>query len=211
MSNLRYIVVEGPIGVGKSSLARRLAMHRGVDLVAENPDGNPFLPRFYRNFQHHALSTQLAFLMQRADLAHQMLKGELLTRPVVGDFLFEKDGLFARLNLDEAELALYRRISTQVLPEYPVPDLVIYLQASEETLLNRVASRGADYEVNFPEGYLKRVHAAYSEFFHQYEASPLLIVNTDHLNLVEGQDDFDLLLRCISEMRGQRSYFNKSA
>jgi deoxyadenosine/deoxycytidine kinase len=200
MSNVRYIVVEGPIGVGKSSLARRLALHRGVDLVAENPDANPFLPRFYRNFQHHALSTQLAFLMQRADLAHQMLKGDLLARPVVGDFLFEKDGLFARLNLDEAELALY-----------PVPDLVIYLQASEDTLLSRVASRGADYEVNFPEGYLKRVHAAYSEFFHQYEAAPLLIVNTDHLNLVEGQDDFDLLLRCISEMRGQRSYFNKSA
>jgi deoxyadenosine/deoxycytidine kinase len=210
MSQLRYVVVEGPIGAGKSSLARRLSEYWGVRLLAEDPAANPFLPRFYRNLPAHGLSTQLSFMLQRADMAKSMLDGELLASPLVSDFLFEKDALFAKINLDEAELALYKRLAAQAMPEHPVPDLVIYLQASEENLLSRVAARAAEYEINFPEGYLKRVHQAYSEFFHQYEAAPLLIVNTDHLELVDGNEDFELLLRCISEMRGQRSYFNKS-
>ncbi|AUH51898.1 deoxynucleoside kinase [Chromobacterium sp. ATCC 53434] len=210
MSQLRYVVVEGPIGAGKSSLARRLSEYWGVQLKVEDPAANPFLPRFYRNMPAHALSTQLSFLLQRADIAREMLAGDLQAAPLVSDFLFDKDQLFARLNLDEHELALYQRLAPQALPEYPVPDLVIYLQASEDILLQRVAARAIDYEVNFPEGYLKRVHAGYSEFFHQYESAPLLIVNTDHLNLVDGDEDFELLIRCIAEMRGQRSYFNKS-
>ncbi|OWY38608.1 deoxynucleoside kinase [Xenophilus sp. AP218F] len=211
MTQLRYVVVEGPIGSGKSSLAKRLSEYWGVRLQAEDPAANPFLPRFYRNMPAHALSTQLSFLLQRSDMARQLLGGELQEGPLVSDFLFEKDALFARINLDEQEQALYQRLARLALPEYPVPDLVIYLQASEDNLLQRVAARALDYEVNFPEGYLKRVHGAYSEFFHQYEAAPLLIVNTDHLNLVDGDADFELLIRCISEMRGQRSYFNKSA
>ncbi|MGR2660867.1 deoxynucleoside kinase [Chromobacterium haemolyticum] len=210
MSQLRYVVVEGPIGAGKSSLARRLSEYWGVRMLAEDPAANPFLPRFYRNLPAHGLSTQLSFMLQRADMAKSMLNGELLASPLVSDFLFEKDALFAKINLDEAELALYKRLASLAMPEHPVPDLVIYLQASEENLLSRVASRAAEYEVNFPEGYLKRVHQAYSEFFHQYEAAPLLIVNTDHLNLVDGDEDFELLIRCISEARGQRNYFNKS-
>ena len=211
MSQLRYVVVEGPIGAGKSALARRLANYWGVSLLAEDPAANPFLTRFYRNPQQHGLATQLSFLLQRADLAVEMQDGPLRTAPLVSDFLFEKDALFARVNLDEQEHALYRRLTGSLLPAFPVPDLVIYLQASEDVLLSRVASRAKDAEsAAFPEGYLKRVHAAYSEFFHGYDAAPLLIVNTDHLNLVDGSDDFELLLRCISEMRGQRSYFNKS-
>ncbi len=209
MTQWRYVVVEGPIGAGKSSLAKRLAAHWNASLVAEEPDANPFLPRFYRNMTHHGMSTQLAFLLQRSDKANAMLAGEL-AGPVVSDFLFEKDALFASLNLDEEELALYRRIAVGVMPEHPVPDLVIYLQASESVLLERVAKRAAEYEMNFPEGYLKRIHTGYSEFFHQYDAAPMLIVNTDHLDLVDGDEDFELLLRCIAEMRGQRSYFNKS-
>lgn len=211
MTNKRYVVVEGPIGAGKSTLARRLADHWGATLAAERPEANPFLPRFYRGFQHHALSTQLTFLLQRAEVAREMLHGDLLNQPVVADFLFEKDALFARINLDEQELALYQKLADAVGQEHPTPDLVIYLEASPETLLARMAARGQEQDKHFPEGYLKRVQSAYSEFFYQYEDAPLLIVNTDHLNLIEGTEDFDLLLRCITEMRGQRSYFNKSA
>jgi len=209
-SHLRYVVVEGPIGSGKSALAHRLAAYWGVQLLAEDPAANPFLSRFYRNVAAHGLATQLSFLLQRADMARGMLQGDALASPLVADFLFEKDALFAKVNLGEDELQLYQRLAQQLLPRYPVPDLVIYLQASEPVLLERSAARAQELEHSFPEGYLKRVHAAYSEFFHQYEAAPLLIVNTDHLNLVDGSEDFELLLRCISEMRGQRSYFNKS-
>jgi len=211
MSNRRYVVVEGPIGAGKTTLARRLAEHWGMRLVAEQPEANPFLPRFYRHFQYHALSTQLSFLLARAQIAKDMLHGDLMGQPLVSDFMFERDSLFARINLDDQELALYQQLTRLVELEHPTPDLVIYLQASPDKLQARSAQRDADHDKNFPEGYLKRVQAAYSEFFYQYEDAPLLIVNTDHLNLVDSREDFDLLLRCISEMRGQRSYFNKSA
>ncbi|MDN0074061.1 deoxynucleoside kinase [Crenobacter sp. SG2303] len=210
MSNLRYVVVEGPIGAGKSELARRLADYWEVKLVAEEPEANPFLPRFYRNAAQHGLATQLSFLQQRSEKARAMLDGDLLASPIVSDFLFEKDAVFARTILQEDELALYRYIAARLMPEHPVPDLVIYLQASPDVVQKRVAAKGSDYEMSFPEGFLDEVHAAYSEFFHRYENAPLLIVNTDHLNFVDGDEDFELLLRCITEMRGQRSYFNKS-
>jgi deoxyguanosine kinase len=210
MNNKRYVVVEGPIGAGKSILARRLAGYWGMTLAAERPEDNPFLPRFYRQFQHHALATQLSFLLQRRKIAREMMQGELLDQAVVSDYLFEKDDLFARINLDEQELALYRQLAGELAVECPTPDLVIYLETSPETLLGRIAARVQGPEASFPDGYIKRVHAAYSAFFYEYDAAPLLIVNTDHLNLVDNQEDFDLLLRCIGEMRGQRSYFNKS-
>jgi deoxyguanosine kinase len=210
MNNRRYVVVEGPIGTGNSALARRLAEHWGAGQVLEQVASNPFLPRFYRDFQHHALSTQLTFLLQRAALARDMLHGALLDQPVVSDFLFEKDALFAGINLDPQELSLYQQLAEAVGTEHPMPDLVIYLQASPETLLARNRALRIEQDRHLPEPYLQRVHSAYSEFFYQYEDAPLLIVNIDHLNLIENREDFDLLLRCISEMRGQRSYFNKS-
>lgn len=210
MSQLRYVVVEGPIASGKAALARRLADYWSVRLLAEAPEQNPFLDRFYRNPPHHALATQLSFLLQRADAARDMLDGDLLATPLVSDFLFEKDELFAELTLGPDELALYRRLAPMLMKEHPVPDLVIYLQASPETVqqrLDRAVAAGTCLAL--PDGHVQRVHAAYSEFFYDYDAAPLLIVNTDHLDLVEGGEDFELLLRCISEMRGQRSYFNK--
>lgn len=207
MNSKRYVVVEGPIGAGKSTLARRLADHWGMRLVAEHPEENPFLPRFYSQFQHHALSVQLSFLLARRDIAAQMQQGELMNLPRVADFMFERDDLFAGINLDRDELVLFRRLATALQIEHPVPDLVIYLEASPDTLNSRLAARE---QASFPDGYIKRVHEAYSQFFYDYEAAPLLIVNTDHLNLIDRQEDFDLLLRCINEMRGQRSYFNKS-
>lgn len=210
MTQLRYVVVEGPIASGKADLACRLAEHWSVRLLTESAAQNPFLERFYRNPPHHGLATQLSFLLQRADAAHDMLNGDLLATPLVSDFLFEKDALFAELTLDDDELALYRRIAPAVLRSHPVPDLVIYLQASPETVQQRLDRAVASGTLPpLPEGYVQRVHAAYSTFFHGYEGAPLLIVNTDHLDLVEGDDDFGLLLRCIGEMRGQRSYFNK--
>lgn len=210
MTQRRYVVVEGPIGAGKTSLARRLAEHWNLTPVTEQPEQNPFLPRFYRQFQHHALATQLSFLLARNGVAREMLHGELINQPVIADFMFEKDELFARINLDEQELALYRQIAQRIDSEFPTPDLVIYLDASPETLQARLSGRGTGTEAPFPDGYLKRVQQAYSQFFYDYDAAPLLIVNTEHLNLIENRDDFDLLLRCIGEMRGQRSYFNKS-
>ena len=210
MSALHYVVVEGPIASGKSALARRLADHWSVQLLAESTAENPFLDRFYRNQPYHGLATQLSFLLQRADAARAMLHGELLAAPLVTDFLFEKDSLFAELTLEDDELALYRRIAPSVLHEYPVPDLVIYLQTSPEIVQQRLDKAVANGSMMaLPDGYVPRVHTAYSTFFHAYDGAPLLIVNTDHLDLVEGEEDFGLLLRCISEMRGQRSYFNK--
>jgi deoxyadenosine/deoxycytidine kinase len=203
MAGFRYVAVEGPAGVGKRQLAERLARYWNMRFLADPVDKNPFVERFLRGLPYHALSTQLAFLTERAALAREVLHGELLREPLVTDFMFERDELFARLTLEEDEYTLYRRLAQPTLPEHPAPDLVIYLQPSLE------ASLGRQRETGVPAGLLERVHEAYSLFFHQYEVSPVLIVNADHVNL-DSAEDFELLLRCISEMRGQRSYFNKA-
>jgi deoxyadenosine/deoxycytidine kinase len=203
MSGYRYVVVEGPAGAGKGRLAERLARHWGMRFVADPVDKNPFLGRFLRGLPHHGLATQLSFLTERAALAHEMLHGELMHEPLVADFLFERDAQYARLVLDNDEYELYRHLSHPTLPEYPAPDLVIYLQPSLEASVTKRAQTGV------PQGLLERTHEAYSAFFHQYELAPVLIVNADHVNL-DTPEDFELLLRCISEMKGQRSYVNKA-
>lgn len=203
MGGFRYVVVEGPAGVGKRQLAERLAHHWSMRYIGDPVDKNPFLERFLRGMPHHALATQLSFLTERAELAHEMLHGELMREPLVSDFLFERESLYARLVLEDDEHALYRRLAKPLFQEFPAPDLVIYLQPSLEASLAKIA------ETRVPKGLVERTHEAYSAFFHQYEVSPLLIVNADHFNL-ESLEDFELLLRCISDMRGQRSYFNKA-
>jgi len=205
----RYIVVEGPIGAGKTSLARRLSEHFGKELLLEDPDANPFLPRFYEDPRRHALATQLYFLFQRVQQVGGLKQIDLFNRGTVADFILDKDPLFASLTLTDDELQLYQQIYSRLMPQAPTPDLVIYLQASSETLVERVHKRGVAYERGISEDYLVRLADAYSRFFYQFSAAPLLIVNSDHLNLVDDSGDFDLLLRRIVEMRGPREFFSR--
>jgi deoxyguanosine kinase len=204
----RYIVVEGPIGAGKTSLARLLAETSGSAALLEEPEVNPFLPRFYQDQARYALPTQLFFLFQRMDQIRELGQADLFRRATVADFLLDKDPLFARLTLDDDELRLYQQMFAQLRPQIATPDLVIYLQASTETLIERVKRRGVSYERGISEDYLVRLAESYARFFYQYDAAPVLIVNSENLNFVDSARDFELLLERISAMRGTREFFS---
>jgi len=208
IDKLRYIVVEGPIGAGKTSLARQLAHHLDGEELLERPEENPFLARFYEDMARYALPAQLTFLFQRVDQLRNVGQLDFFRRATVADFLLDKDPLFARLNLNDAEYALYQKVYSQLKLEAPIPDLVIYLQAPVETLTERVHRRGVHYERTISTHYLARLADAYSRYFYQYVAAPLLIVNSERLNFVDNPDHFDLLRARISAMRGQREFFN---
>ena len=207
----RYIVVEGPIGVGKTTLARAISEASGASLMLEDPEANPFLPRFYENAERYALPTQLFFLFQRIDQLARLNQSDLFHRATVADFMLEKDALFARLNLKDDELKLYEQIYQHLKLQAPVPDLVIYLQAAPDTLIERVQRRGAQYEKDIPEPYLIGLAETYTRFFYQYEGAPLLIVNSDRLNFVESDNALALLMERIAGMRGPREFFNLGA
>ncbi len=207
-TNPGYIVVEGPIGVGKTSLAHRLADSFGSELLLEGAAENPFLERFYRNPRQGALSTQLFFLLQRARQMEELRQGDMF-RPVrVSDFLMEKDQLFARLTLDDQEFGLYQQVYEHLTVDAPVPDLVIYLQAPVDVLLSRIAKRGINYEQHIDIGYLQRLSEGYARFFHDYEAAPLLIVNAAHVDLINNEETYQELLELIRRVRTGRHYFN---
>ena len=208
LSKYRYIVVEGPIGVGKTSLAQRLADHAEAQLLLEKPQDNPFLASFYQDPVRYALPTQLFFLFQRINEARDMAQMDLFQSRTVSDYLFEKDALFARLTLSDDEYKLYQTIYQGVAPRAPVPDLVIYLQAPTYALVERVRRRGNRYERSIQDDYLARLADSYGEFFHQYDEAPLLVVNSEHLNFVDNDNDFQLLVERIGKMRGRREYFN---
>jgi deoxyguanosine kinase len=203
-----YLVVEGPIGVGKTSLAQRLAEAYGGDLLLERPTENPFIERFYQSRKHFALPTQLFFLFQRARQLEALKQGDMF-RPVrVADFLLEKDGLFARLNLDDDELKLYEQVYAQLSLDLPAPDLVIYLQAPVDVLFERVRKRGIDFERAIDRDYLEALSDAYTRFFYHYTAAPLLIVNASEVNFVDSDADFQALLGHIRTVRSGRHFFN---
>ncbi len=204
----RYVVVEGPIGVGKTSLTRRLAEHFGATALLEKPEENPFLTHFYQDPARHALPTQLFFLFQRINEVRDLVQMDLFRTSSVADYLFDKDALFARLNLSDDEFALYQNIYRNLAPQAPPPDLVIYLQASPETLIERVRRRAIAYERQIADSYLVRLSQAYSDFFYHYDAAPVLIVNSENLNFVDNDQDFALLLQRIAGMRGTREFFS---
>ena len=205
-----YIVVEGPIGVGKTSLARRLASTFESDLLLEGAGENPFLERFYQDPRSGALPAQLFFLFQRMRQLQAMRQGDLFQPVRVADFLMEKDRLFAELTLDTEELKLYEQVYSHLAVDTPVPDLVIYLQAPEEVLLKRIARRGIPYERLIDAAYLRRLSEAYARLFLYYDAAPLLIVNAAHIDLVDNEEDYQALVEQVHATRSGRHYFNPS-
>ena len=204
----KYIAVEGPIGVGKTSLTKRLADSFNYETLLEKPEENPFLERFYHNPKQNALATQLFFLFQRSRQI-QDLRQEDLFQPVrVADFLIDKDMLFARQILDTDEFALYQQVFEHLTIDAPTPDLVIYLQAPASTLLHRIQKRGIDAERNIQKEYLERLNESYTNFFYYYDRSPLLIVNSAEIDLVENDDDYEQLVAQILAGTNGTHYFN---
>lgn len=211
MSESRYIAIEGPIGVGKTALARRLADSLSAELVLEQVEENPFLERFYRDGRSAALPAQMFFLFARARQVEAMRQSDLFATTRISDYLFTRDRLFAELNLDTEELKLYDQIVDNLNIEPPVPDLVIYLQASVDVLMRRLARRNASYDRFVDRGYLEKLTDAYARFFHAYDEGPLLIVNASVIDPVNNDADYEQLFRQIERTTGGRHFFNPVA
>ena len=203
-----HIVVEGPIGVGKTTLTRRLAKQFGFEILYEQPTENPFLGRFYDNPEQFALQTQLYFLFQRVKQLRTLGQSDMFSRGVVSDFMLEKDPLFAQLTLESDELDLYEEVYKALSPQVPVPDLVVYLQASRETLQRRISRRGIAFEQKIHPDYLQSLADAYTRFFLNYYTAPLLVVNAENLNFLENEDHFGMLVEQIRRAGPGREYFN---
>jgi len=203
-----YIAVEGPIGVGKTTLARRIADTFDYDLLLEEAELNPFLERFYQNRQQTALATQLFFLFQRVQKITELKQRDMFDQARVADFVLEKDPLFARINLEPDEFALYEKVFSKMRVDAPVPDLVIYLQASPDRLLERIDRRGIDAERLIDRQYLEQLNEVYSEFFLYYDAAPLLIVNANAIDLSQGDRDYEQLVDYMLNIKKGRHYFN---
>jgi deoxyadenosine/deoxycytidine kinase len=211
LRRFRHIVVEGPIGVGKSSLARRLAQHLGAELLLEAPEENPFLGRFYDDMPGYAFQTQLFFLFQRAKQMQAIAQPGMFEHTLVSDFLFAKDSLFARLTLSDDEHRLYTQIYAPIAAQLSEPDLVIWLQAEPATLLHRIRKRGVRMERKIEAEYLQRLCDAYVQHFHSYDGAPVFAVGTERFNPVERDADFAALLERLANFRGRREFLNIEA
>ncbi|MGV6807426.1 MAG: deoxynucleoside kinase [bacterium] len=203
-----YIAVEGPIGVGKTTLAKRLADLFNYETLLEQPDDNPFLERFYRDPKTSALPTQLYFLFQRSRQIQQLRQGDIFQPVRVADFLIEKDPLFARVTLDDDEFQLYQQVYQHLTIDAPTPDLVIYLQSPVDVLLDRIETRGNDFERKIQADYLRALNDAYTQFFYYYDDAPLLIVNASEVNFVNSDRDFKALVDYMLSIKTGRHYYN---
>lgn len=208
ISRYRYIVVEGPIGCGKSTLARLLAERYGANLLLEDPTENPFLPQFYRDMKRYALATQMFFLFQRVNQLSAIKQPDMFERKTIADYMLAKDTLFAKLTLDDNEFALYSQLYNHLRPQAPTPDLVIYLQASIDSLLGRIQRRARPMERGITEDYLMRLSETYTRYFYDYSESPLLIVNSDSFNFADNPEHLQMLCASIESLRGMREYMS---
>lgn len=206
--NKTFIAVEGPIGVGKTTLAKKLAESFQAELLLEQAQENPFLEKFYQDPKSGALPAQLFFLFQRSRLLKELIQEDMFINCHVADFLMEKDRLFAHVTLDQDELNLYEQVYENLTIDAPTPDLVIYLQAPTDVLLKRIRKRGVKMEFSMSEDYLTKLSGAYTDFFHYYDSSPLLIVNASGIDLVNNEQDYQQLLERIETTTSGRHYFN---
>src|SRR5579864_1446928 len=206
---VRYIAIEGPIGVGKTSLVQRLAERWSMHGVYERPQDNPFLERFYRDTTRFALPTQLHFALQRAQQVQEIATFHSAGTPLIADFMTQKNDVFARLTLPEDEWQLYRALSARIDAQGPNPDLVVYLQASPEVLFSRIQKRAVPMELQISDAYLRALCDAYNEFFYHYDRAPVLTVNAEHLNPLDSDADLALLAERIETMRGRKEFFVK--
>jgi deoxyguanosine kinase len=205
---LKYLVVEGPIGVGKTVLAKKLARTFNTELMLENALDNPFLPKFYEDPKSAALPTQLHFLFQRLKMIEVLRQTDMFKPAQVSDFLMQKDQLFAEVTLSDSEFELYNQVYSRLVMEAPVPDLVIYLQAPVDVLLKRIYARNIPYEKRIEDSYLQKISEAYINYFYHYNSSPTLIVNTSDINLVDSDGDYEYLLKYIRNLSPGKHYLN---
>lgn len=211
LERFRHIAIEGPIGAGKSSLARRLGAHIGAELMLERADENPYLERFYSDAPGYAFQTQVFFLFQRMRQVRELAQPGMFSQAVVSDFMLDKDALFARMNLSDEEYHLYSQMYAQVSQQLPQPDLVIWLQATPATLTQRIRQRGITMEQRIEPAYLQRLCDAYADYFQGFDAAPLMVVNSEHFNPVERTQDFHALVEALAAFEGRRAVFDLSA
>jgi len=203
-----YIVIEGPVGCGKSTLTKLLAEQFKANIFIEKAERNPFLPQFYEDMKHYALPTQLFFLFQRANQLNDLKQKDFFNNGVIADFFLQKDPIFARLNLDNEEFKLYQQIYSHLHLKAPTPDLVIYLQTPVDLLRSRVEKRNIPYEQRISTEYLEKIAESYSNYFHNQHKSPVLIVNNENIDLLEDKSALNMMIERIIQISSVREFFN---